>query len=225
MPATVTQHITSAFVLANELAQEKNPELLQSWLLIAVTYGSHLRQSTLPLSIFFIGELDVLLRNMEQNCPPLEIPSDIEKHYPALYYQSMLSNRWVCDLYEVSRVFINRGIIKDDENFNDLAKHLEAIRIPLEKHEIAKDRKLATSLELEKILKNPSTTQTFYKYNKDDILKAFGPRMGYTKRGSVSWNVVDQQSRKLYWIDRLSLSERFISLLVPNPLTPPHNIA
>jgi hypothetical protein len=92
-----------------------------------------------------------------------------------------------------------------------LAHELRLLRIPLEKHEIAADRKLTEPLRMHRQPPNNDDTDS-YEYSNNDARKAHIMPTGISSRGSVMWQVIDLQSNSSYWLERRDLSERIVAL-------------
>ena len=120
----------------------------------------------------------------------------------AFHYQKMLSDLWIGSLYEAFRLLIDRKIAPTDNEFLKLAHELRLLRIPLEKHEIAADRKLPDPLLL---IRTPSSdvANDYYEYSSSDPTKAHIMPSGISGRGSVMWQVIDATNAiKSFWIER-----------------------
>jgi len=127
----------------------------------------------------------------------------------SLNYQIILSSFWIGGFYEILRLLKRKQLLPHDQTFLNLLKDFELLRIPLEKHEIAKDSRLEGALEL---VKYPSSdiNHDKYVYDPKDKTKAHIMPSGVSERGSIMWQVVDAEQRRSYWIERLSLSDRII---------------
>jgi hypothetical protein len=142
---TVTQLITEAFVLA----RSRYPEIHKAWISTSGRLGGLLPSSLFMLSLQRAGDLDMVLRCMEDDYVPSpegagedERPADLLSGH----YQLMLSELWIGAVYEIFRLLIERKLTPDNDVITGLAHHLRLLRIPLEKHEIAADKKLSGRL-------------------------------------------------------------------------------
>lgn len=99
----------------------------------------------------------------------------------------------------------------EGELFDKILKSFELIRIPMEKHEIAKDRVLSKPLDLRRIPANDSTNDSFTYDPKDNKRTHIMP-MSVSDRGSPMWMVTDVKLNNSYWIERRNLSDQIISL-------------
>lgn len=125
--------------------------------------------------------------------------------------QVMLSEIWICNSYEVFRLLQHRKLVDQNDAFEALAHDLKLLRIPIEKHEIANDRKLSAPLKMQRLPREGEVT-SHYEYSKSDPRKAHIMGAGLSGRGSVMWEAMDGASGNSHWLERLSLSERIISL-------------
>ena len=131
--------------------------------------GGLLPNSLLGVSVQRDGSLDVVLRSMED-----EARVQAEKQgQPSMTfnYQSLLSVLWIGSIYETLLLLSARGLAADTEEFRSLAHDLGLLRIPLEKHEVAGDKKLEQPLQTVRVPpKNDSTD--IYEYSRDDPRRA-----------------------------------------------------
>ena len=130
-----------------------------------------------------------------------------------LHYQVLFSEVWISSTYEICRLLKCRGLIGEVSEFLDLEHDLRLIRVPIDKHEIAKDKKLKEPLKFGK-LNNRGDVKDYCEYVRDDPRRAHIMGAGITLRGSVIWNALDVDNiDQTRWLERLSLSERTISVL------------
>ena len=202
--------ISSAFALASS----QKREVKEAWLSISHGVGSLLPNSLLVRSIQEVGDLDVLLRCMEEERKPcVSQPQDfgIDVHF-AFHYQSVLSRIWICGLYEIFRLLKFRQLITEQPEFDALESDLKLLRITMDKHEIANDRHPSQSLRMQR-LSSRNEGPGEYEYAPNDPCKAHIMGEGLSPRGSVMWDALDAKSLKAFWLERLSMSERIISFL------------
>lgn len=212
---TVKQLMSTAF----RLAFTQHREIRETWSTIAHRIGGgSLPHSMLFISIQHIGDLDIVLRCMEEetkvdNSQRQELAGDVDLSFysQVMDYQVMLSEVWICNSYEVFRLLQSRKLVNQNDAFKDLAHDLKLLRIPIEKHEIANDRKLSEPLQMQRISKEGEATSP-YEYSRSDPLRAHIMGRGTSTRGSVMWEALDGASGNPYWLERLSLSERIVSL-------------
>ena len=89
----------------------------------------------------------MVLRCMEDDFQA-ETPPISEVGINPFHYQAMLSELWIGAIYEVFRLLIDRKLAPNDQTFTAIAHELRLLRISLEKHEIAADRKLLGPLQM-----------------------------------------------------------------------------
>jgi hypothetical protein len=156
------------------------------------------------------GNLDLVLRCMEdERANP---GRDVEQAGPfEADHQAMLSELWVGSLYESLRLLVARGLISDSDEVRSLAEDFRLLRVPLEKHEIAGDRKLTAPLQLLKYPPHDDRTD-LYEYSNADPKRSHIMPFGFSGRGSVMWNALDLKIGRERWIDRRALSDRVIAL-------------
>ena len=145
----------------------------------------------------------------DEYTPPSGVVTEVQML--ALDYQGMLSETWVASAYEITRLLIDRQIAPDSVAFRGLAHDLRLLRIPLEKHEIAKDRKITEPLRMQKMSLAGDETDVAV-YSKSDTLRAYRMPFRISERGSVMWNAIDTDPLTSQWIERRGLSERMINL-------------
>jgi hypothetical protein len=183
------------------------PNEHKEWIRISFRIGGNLPGSLLVSSVQKAGQLDLLIKCMEDEFSP-DKPDD-EPDF-SFHSQVLLSELWVGHVYEIFRLLKERKCAPNHPDFESLAHDLRLLRIPLEKHEIPGDRKLKEPLLMEK---HPSRKDdNIYQYSKDDLKRSHIMPTGVSQRGSVMWHVTDIISNKSYWIERQQLSERIFAL-------------
>ena len=209
----VKQLMSAAF----RLAFTHHRELRETWINISCRIGGLLPDSELLVAIQRIGDLDIVLRCMEEetkvdNSRRQELAGDVDFSF---HYQVMLSEVWICNSYEIFRLLEERKLLSQNDAFEGLAHDLKLPRITIEKHEIANDRKLSKPLQMEQLSREGEVTG-HYTYSRSDPRKAHIMGKGVSDRGSVMWEAIDGASRDSRWLERLSLSERIVSLWKPD---------
>lgn len=94
--------------------------------------------------------------------------------------------------------------------FRSLADDLKVLRITIAKHEIANDRKLPASVPMVASMDDDASGR--YVYSRSDQRKAHIMRKGVSHQGSIMWEAISGTSCESRWLERLSLSERILSL-------------
>lgn len=160
----------------------------------------------------------MLLRCIEDDVRPTSPEAD-PASVMSFSNQVMLSELWVGGVYEIIRLLVERKLAPDTPLFRQLAHELRLLRIPLEKHEIAADKKLTGPLQMTKSPPNGDASDT-YTYSKDDYLRSHIMRTGVSERGSQMWEVTDVVQNASYWLERRALSDRMMSIWKPDKKSP-----
>lgn len=206
--------MSSANIIAQAFlsAAERYPELRSAWINTSIEIGGKVPASKLIESVQRIGELDMLLRSMEDDF----FSSDPEAyHILALQYQVTLSEFWIGAMYEVVRLLRGRNLGHSSKEFLSLAHDLRLVRIPLEKHEIAADEKLTAPLQMTRKY-DQDRCEDIYIYDKKDPARARINPMAISKGGSVAWQVIDIAKSKTYWIERRKIADTVLTLWAKN---------
>lgn len=181
-----------------------------AWVRLSHEIGSRLPSSLLGMSIQRIGRLDSVLRCMEEE--RAQHQSQDEGLDVSQEYQSMLSELWIGALYEVIRLILDRKLAGSDVSIvSSLGHDLRLVRIPIEKHELAADKKLARPLEMERRPLRGDASD-LYVYSRADPKRAHIMPSGLSTRGSLTWQVIDVATMESRWVERLDLSDRALSL-------------
>ena len=201
---TIGTQIANAF---ND-AKARHTELQETWIRISHRVGSRLKNSLLSTSIQREGDVDILLRSMEDEASQ----NSSTKFDGGLFgYQRMMSEYWIGGVYETFRLLRQRGLADTSAAFDEILNDLELLRMPLEKHEIAKDSKLKSSLEMVRIPPKNDPSDT-YIYDPRDNQRSHIMPYGKSPQGSLVWHVTDVRSGADRWIERRDLSDRIIAL-------------
>lgn len=206
--------ISAAF----RLAARRQTSLHKTWVGISFRIGSLLPNSLLLLSIQRVGELDVVLRCMEDELrDSMSRKSDEDFHFN---YQVMLSEAWIGSVYEIVRLLLERKLLIESVELRALAHELRLLRIPLEKHEIAADRKIKEPLSMRSQPASHGATGE-YIYSSLDPGRAHIMPGGVSERGSAMWQVIDVAANNVeFWLERRGLSERIVALWNAAPALP-----
>jgi len=198
----ISQQIEAAFTDA----RARYPELALAWVEISYRVGSLPPNSALSATTQRDGSIDLLLRCMED-----EQVQRVAGEF-AFQYQKMLSDYWIGSVYEIFRLLRDRKLADVPLGFSEVLADLELIRMPLEKHELPKDRKLEAPLEM---IRNPPKNDStdIYVYDPKDNRRAHIMGFGVsTKTGSVIWHGIDIASKSDRWIERRDLADRILAL-------------
>ncbi|MCB1562630.1 MAG: hypothetical protein KDJ75_03565 [Alphaproteobacteria bacterium] len=198
----VTPLVSAAFLQAFH----QYPEQHKKWINISFKLGSKLPNSSLLQSMQDAGHLDLLLRCMEKELSENACSEDFYLFSHLLF----LSELWIGHVYEIIRVTKERKLIPKSLDFEALAHDFRLLRIPIEKHEIAQDNQLRGELFLEKT--PPKTSDRPQRYSKDDIKRGYKMVKRVSETGSAMWLTIDIKNQQSRWIERLSLSEKILTL-------------
>lgn len=210
MALTVAQLIIGAF----HMARAQFPELNKQWIGVSWKIANNLPASMFPMSVQKAGELDLVIRAMEDLFAQNQ-KSQTESEPFLEHYLMLLSQTWVASTYEIIRLLHDRDKSFGGD-FQQLYEMLTLIRVPLEKHEIASERKLAEPLPMVK--HPPMNNETdVYLYSREDAKRSVILPMSVSERGSPMWCAPNIKSQTSIWIERRDLSERLLAIW-DNPL-------
>jgi hypothetical protein len=198
--------LVQAFVVA----KLKQQSLHEIWVRISHRVGSRLPSSLLSVAIQRDGELDLVLRTLEDE-QAARMPTNAESGMFEFHYLNMLSVYWIGGMYETFALLRRRKLADASPLFQEVLDDLEIARITLEKHEIAKDRVLQKPLPLLRAPANNDPTD-FYSYDPKDDLRAHIMPSGVSMRGSIMWSVLDVKKDMMRWIERRALSDKILAL-------------
>lgn len=192
------------------LAEMKQEAVARSWITGSHRLGGALPGSPLVSSLQRVGRLDAVLRCMEDEFANGTLGEDVRPWVAEPLVS--LSETWVGQVYEIVRLTRERKLIADCDLLEVLAHDLRLLRVPMEKYEIAADRKLMAPLSM---LRYPAMEgDAVYSYNKGDSLRAHIMPSGISQRGSVQWSAIDISAElSERWIERRDLSDRVLQLL------------
>lgn len=203
MNTEVVELVNNAF----KISRERFTDFHKKWISVSYKVGGLLPNSLLVMSIQRAGELDLLLRCMEADV----LKSNAKEDHFFVHYQMMFSEYWIGAIYESVRLLQERKL-KNGTNFDELAHHLRMLRIPLEKHEIAADKKLDKPLPMHKAA--AFEDGPLYHYAPGDNLRCHIMPIRITTRGSLAWQVIDPVTKEVYWLERQELSDRVLQVLI-----------
>lgn len=195
-------------------AKQKQQTLNNAWVQISHRVGGRLPTSLLSVAIQRDGDLDLLLRAMEDEQAD-RMQSELDSGMFECHYQHMMSVYWVGGIYETLAVLRRRNIAGTNPVFQEMLGDAEMVRVTLEKHEIAKDRTLKTPLPMSRAPANNDATDQ-YIYDPKDPLRSHIMPSGVSARGSIMWSVLDLKNNTMKWIERRTLSDKLLSLWSPN---------
>ena len=187
----------------------KHKEIEETWINLSCKFGGFLPESLLMLSIQKTGQLDMLLRCLEDEF--INRDGSNEDVF-SLNNQCLLSDLWIEHTYEIFRILKNHREIEPRDEIESIEKHLRLIRVPLSKHQIAADYSLKDSLILQKHPKKNDDTD-FYEYKYENKKRSHIMPRACSERGSMMWHVIDIKSGPSFWIERRNLSDRILNLI------------
>lgn len=203
---SVTELILSSY----QLAAIQQGTVTGAWITGSHILGGALPGSLLSLSIQRAGRLDTVLRCMEDEFTSVALVEGIFLGRTELLVS--LSEAWVGQVYEIVRLSKERELIASSDFFQALEGDFRLLRIPLNKHEIAKDKKLAVPLSMSRTPSEASDVD--YQYDKTDRLRSHIMPIEISSRGSIQWCAIDiSATLSQRWIERRDLADRFLQLL------------
>lgn len=204
---SIGQLITTTFALA----RSKYPELAQRWVTASWRTGSKIPGSLAMVSIQRIGELDLVCRALEDELtksPPTEGEMDLRDNY-----LMMLSELWIGAAYAICFALKDRKLRLDEPDFVGLAEDLRLIRVQIEKHQIASDRRLEGPLPLStRSTKSEDAPARVIIYDKADPLRAHIGRTGVSERRSIMWEVIEVRTKGMRWIERRAIADKMLNI-------------
>lgn len=165
----------------------------------------------LSVSIQRDGEVDLLLRSIEDEMARRDVHAREQDMLFVINYLGLMSTYWIGSVYETFRLLKERNLADQDVTFMEIFRALELLRIPLEKHEIAKDRLLKEPLMF---VRNPpqNDPRDAYTYDRDDTKRAHIMQQGLMPSGSMAWLALDLKGNAQRWVERRWISEKIIEL-------------
>ncbi len=192
------------------LVQSRHRDVWQRWVTVSHKIGGHLPESLLVVSVQHMGKLDMLLRCMEDERRCFR---DDGVDLNLCDFQVILSQAWVGGVYEIVRLLDDqsRKLESGAEGLKALHHDLRLIRVPLEKHELAGDRKLKDPLTMQRRPPRDNASDT-YVYDMNNPRRAHIMPAGVSENGSVKWEATDVEASVSNWLERRSLADRFLEL-------------
>jgi hypothetical protein len=191
-------------------ASERYPTLHKAWIRISYRLGGLLPKSLLLNSVQRYGELDLVLRCMEDElAPKVGNTPGLDNHYQ---YQLLFSEIWVGGVYEILRLLNERKLALDSDEYRDLFRDFELLRITIDKHDIAKQGDLKAPLQM-----TTYDQAKVYVFTKGDPQRSHIMPVGVSASGFVVWQAVDVKADTMRWIERRWLSDRMIKLWEEQP--------
>jgi hypothetical protein len=208
------QQVGPLIVAAFGASRAKYQDVYKKWVAASWRTGSKIPESLAMVSIQRIGEVDLVCRSLEDELlqqPPSPGEMDFRDNYLIMFAEV-----WVGSAYAISFALKSRGLLSENDEFQELAENLRLVRVQSEKHEIPSDRKLTQPLQLSTgRAQLGGAPERFLQYDKDDPLRAHIPRMGVSDRRSPMWEVIDVKSKTMRWIERRALSDTMLDIFSP----------
>jgi hypothetical protein len=196
--------MTTLLDAAFGLARQRQNDVYRRWVSISWAMGGQLPNSLLSVNVQRDGELDLILRCLEDE---FQLPETSASMFKA-HYSAMLANIWVGGMYETIRLL--QEIAGKQKEFDPIAHDLRLLRVALEKHQIAGDKPhLTEPLKMTRYPPNNNATD-YYTYSPDDPRRSHIMPSGFSARGSVMWQVIDLRAKTERWIERRDLSDRIL---------------
>ncbi len=201
--------VTNVLDAAFGLARQRHGEIYRRWISASFAIGGQLPDSLLSESVQRAGEMDLILRCLEDE---FALPETAAIMFKA-HWNFMFAAVWIGQAYDAIRLL---RVIQDESKEHDQIAHdLRLLRIALEKHQIAEDRKLTEPLKM--VRQPPKGDETDnYIYSPDDPQRSHIMPCGISPRGSVVWQVVDLRANTARWIERRDLSDRILARWAPS---------
>lgn len=206
-------NVSLHIALAYTLARQRLPEVHKIWISVSFRIGAQLPNSLMVASVQRAGELDMVLRCMEDD---FKLPTDNEFGLDAMAfnYQIALSEFWVMQAYDVLRCLmeIKRPSGAPDPELVQLERDFRLIRVPLTKYQLADERKLKAPLTMACSLRagESEDAREFRTYALGDPRRSHIMPSGISELGSIQWLALDVVAETETWHDRRSLSDRVL---------------
>lgn len=186
-----------------------NHHVRDRWMNSSFHIGALMPDSLLTSSVQRLGELDVLLRTLESEAASRGQVESGSFDF-AFQYQHSLSELWVGSVYEVVRLILSRHLV-DETKWSAISHRLRLLRVPMEKHELAMERKLADPLRMTR-RPHVEGSSDDYVYSKQDPKRSHIMPSGLSSRWSVMWQVTDIVAQESFWLERRQLADDFLAL-------------
>ncbi|CAO4145222.1 hypothetical protein [Methylorubrum aminovorans] len=197
-------------------ARHKQASIAVQWNALSFQWGSKLPASNIRHTIQRAGQLDTLLRCLENEIVEMTSSFDDDPYCKADDLIA-LSELWILTIYEIFRHLRSRRLFSPGDRHESLYEDLSRVRMPLAKHEIPTDDRLKRTIDMKRT-SHLVGDDSIYTYDRKDNLRAHIMPTRLTPLGSVSWWVIDHQNDKEYWVERRDLSDRILALAAPiNP--------
>jgi hypothetical protein len=191
-------------------ARARHGALHKSWIKASFVLGGRLPASLLMTSVQRDGDIDMVLRSVED-----EIASGAtnlqDPILSPLHYLNHLSNCWISSVYETLRLLRGRKKLEESDQAADLFRAIELVRMTIDKHEIAGESGLKAPLQMTRLSANGEPTDA-YVYARNDSSRGHIMPTGLSPRGSLIWQPFDVKANAHRLVERRWVSEQIIAL-------------
>jgi hypothetical protein len=212
---TVSPLLNSLFNVARAKYRAEN----EAWVQLSHRLSGRFNLATAASSIQRLGDLDILLRCLEEEFNTNKDASGMDFSF---HYQMMFSETWIVGCYEILRAFRERDRkaadagkptsgVSDLDEFKSVFADFELLRMPIAKFQIAKDNKLDQPLPMRRVGDDETKPTEFYDPKDPDRFHIMPA--GVSSRGSVMWLALDGRNSQEHWVERRDLADRLLSLL------------
>jgi hypothetical protein len=211
MEAPQTEIIGPTLANLFHTARAQHQELNKTWIKIAAKVGGRLPASMLLITIQRDGDVDLLLRSIENEMAKRDAAAHQGDMLFTANYLGLMSTYWIGSMYETFRLLRGKNVADEDGRFTEILNALTLIRVPLEKHEIAEDWALKQPLRFVRYppRNDPSDLQTYDPKDKKRVHMAI-PAL--VPNGSFAWKAFDTKIHSDRWIGRRWISDKVIEL-------------
>lgn len=200
----VTKLVTKAFAQAS-LGQR---QIHERWIKVSTKLGNLIPQSSLLVSVQSLGNLDTVIRMMEEEAIHRK-DTDPFAEAVAWNHKRLLSEMWVSSAYEIIRLLHYKKLTPITSELNELLFDLELLRMPTEKVALTRGRKQSTQIAMKPVLVTRNNSDSIYEMQ--DSHRAHILPAGTSGRGSHLWLIVDENLNTEEWVERINLSDQFLS--------------
>jgi hypothetical protein len=199
------------------VARAKYRAEYEAWVQLSHRLSGRFNLFTASLSIQREGDLDILLRCLEDE---FDMNRTAGMDF-SFHYQLMFSEAWIAGFYEILRAFQQRDReaakagratsgVSELREFKSIFTDFELLRMPIAKFEIAKDDKLKQPLPMRRVGDEPKPIEF---YDPNDPGRYHIMPQGVSERGSAVWLALDVRNLQQHWVERRDLADRLLSLL------------
>jgi hypothetical protein len=178
---------------------------------LSVDIGGLLPASALDHAVQEAGRMDMLVRTMEDERRDAGLQTPLLGDPLAFAFHAEFSGIWVALAYEVVRLLRQRNLLPGCQEATALMDGLEAVRVPLMKHEVQREKALTEPLQMGRV-RPGSQVEPSYTYDPKDQRRAHIMARGLTPRGSLSWLTFDHRAGREQWMERRYLADLMLGI-------------